>query len=149
MSIAETITRWRHRHGFGVQSPWAYELVRDALCDHSRFYAFDTLGGTKRDEQLFRLAHWLHATAIAADGLSDTARRYLLAACPKLAITPLTLPLPETSLPDCAIVEDIAGSGKALWQQLLQQPQTTSAFDLRHRGIAFFDPARQRQIYLL
>lgn len=62
----------RHRLGFGVQSPWAFYLVRFVLREKWPFYAFDELKTLRRqlpknastfsqkhDERLFRLANWL------------------------------------------------------------------------------------------
>lgn len=58
-----------HRHGFDVQSPWAYEMVRDVLFEHLQYYAYASLGKLRgvfsadgassqaMDEQLFRLAN--------------------------------------------------------------------------------------------
>lgn len=58
-----------HRHGFDVQSPWAYEMVCDVLFEHLCYYAYDQLNllrkvfttegasTTDMDEQLFRLAN--------------------------------------------------------------------------------------------
>lgn len=58
-----------HRHGFDVQSPWAYEMVCDVLFEHLCYYAYDQLSllrkvfttegasTTDMDEQLFRLAN--------------------------------------------------------------------------------------------
>lgn len=58
-----------HRHGFDVQSPWAYEMVCDVLFEPLRYYAYDQLSllrkvfttevasTTDMDEQLFRLAN--------------------------------------------------------------------------------------------
>ena len=58
-----------HRHGFDVQSPWAYEMVCDVLFEPLRYYAYDQLNllrkvfttesgsTTDMDEQLFRLAN--------------------------------------------------------------------------------------------
>ena len=58
-----------HRHGFDVQSPWAYEMVCDVLFEHLCYYAYDQLSllrkvfttkgasTTAMDEQLFRLAN--------------------------------------------------------------------------------------------
>ncbi len=59
-----------HRHGFDVQSPWAYELVRDVLFEELPYYAYEKLGivresfpkeerkcSQKADERLFRIAN--------------------------------------------------------------------------------------------
>mgnify|MGYP007022090501 CR=1 FL=1 len=141
------IARWWHQRGFGVQSPWAYELVRDALFDRHRFYAFDTLGGTPADEQLFRLANWLKPTVMMQEGMTDKGREYVQAACPTVRI----LPWDERNITNeaCVVVEQIHRQGRTCWQQVLAHPRTTSSFDLGHRGIAFFDPCRQHQTYFL
>mgnify|MGYP006872984217 CR=1 FL=1 len=142
------LERWRHRHGFGVQSPWAYELVTDALTDRHRYYVFDRLAGNESDEQLFRLARWLgEGWELMGEGLDSHAREYVLAARTGMVVRDLDLDAagPHT----CAVVEDIRHSRRNLWQRLLHHTATTSTFDLGNRGIAFFDPARQRQNYKL
>ena len=71
----------RHRLGFGVQSPWAFYLVRFVLQEKWPYYAFDELkslrrrlpknGATfsrKHDERLFRLANWLKPERIFVVG---------------------------------------------------------------------------------
>lgn len=149
-TLAWPFNRWRHRHGFGVQSPWAYALVRDALFEPLRYYAFDTLGGSSADEQLFRLAVWLPKDSrLMAVGLSDRARRYIRAARPSLTLAPFDAALLHDSR-TVLVVEDIRHTNRSLWHEtILPHPSRTSAFDLGHRGIAFFDPARQQQIYYL
>lgn len=149
-TLSWPFNRWRHRHGFGVQSPWAYALVRDALFEPLRYYAFDTLGGTAADEQLFRLAVWLPKDSrLMGVGLSHRARRYIRAARPSIALAPYDTALlsdPRTVV----VVEDIRRANRSLWHDtVLAHPARTSAFDLGRRGIAFFHPARQRQVYYL
>lgn len=141
--------RWRHRHGFGVQSPWAYSLVSDALFEPLRYYAFDTLGGTRADEQLFRLAVWLPAgSVLMGAGISASGRRYLAAARPTLVVEDYDAARIDSRT--VLVVEDIRASRRSLWRDaVLPRPDRTSAFDLGHRGIAFFSPARQRQVYYL
>ena len=60
------IQRFFHRYGFGIQSPWAYSLVRNVLFEPLRYYAFDELQAKhpqcskterKRNEQLFRIVN--------------------------------------------------------------------------------------------
>ena len=148
------IGRWRHRHGFGLHSPWVYEFVRDVLFESNAYYAFRTLRGTAADEQLYRLALWLPTDRLMVEGLSEAGRRHILAAKPGLHLVPCS----EEGIgaDTCAIIEDISGRGKCLWQRLLAHPRRTAAFDIllsssggQHRGIAFFSPARQRQVYTL
>lgn len=44
------ISRWWHRKGFGIQSPWAYSLVTEVLChkDNLRQRLQEYLGDTPR-----------------------------------------------------------------------------------------------------
>lgn len=71
------LLRYFRRKGFGVQSPWAYELVRDVLFESLPYYHFIALNavgkelcGTryasrrKADEQLFRLSNYLRPASI-------------------------------------------------------------------------------------
>ena len=148
------IGRWRHRHGFGLHSPWVYEFVRDVLFEPNAYYAFRTLRGTPADEQLYRLALWLPADSLMVEGLSEQGRRHILAAKNNIHLAPCC----EDDIGDdtCLVTEDIRRRGKAMWQRLLAHPRRTAAFDIRlpasggqHRGIAFFSPARQRQVYTL
>lgn len=142
------LNRWRHRHGYGVQSPWAFALVRDVLFEPLRYYAFDHLGGTPRDEQLFRLALWLPTDCLMAKDIGETGLRYLLAARPALRLIPFDPSRidEETVL----VVERIRGANRTLWrEQVLPLQGRTSAFDMGDRGLAFFSPARQRYLYYL
>lgn len=149
MTPLEPLQRWRHRHGFGIHSPWAYEFVRDALFETAGYYAFHRLRGTAADEQLFRVVHWLQPPLLMQEGVSDRGLEHIKAAQPDIHIRPYD---PEALWEDsCVIVEDIHGSRRQLWRDILANPHRTTAFDiaLPHavRGIAFFDPARQRQVH--
>lgn len=90
-----------HRFGFGIQSPWAYDLVTNVLFAHSHYYAFESLKRqhphhARRGEQLFRLVNALHPTTaaiIADDTEAETAeafRAYIQAASTGLQVTTLT-----------------------------------------------------------
>ena len=35
--------RWRHSRGFGVQSPWAYRMLRYVINEHYPYYAYEEL----------------------------------------------------------------------------------------------------------
>lgn len=35
------LSRWRHCRGFGIQSPWAYNLVRYVINEHAPYYAYE------------------------------------------------------------------------------------------------------------
>lgn len=148
----DALHRWRHRHGYGVHSPWAYEFVRDVLFATCRCDTLDALRGTVPDEQLFRAARWLQVDRFLLAGISDTGHRYILTARPAAQILPFAPDIRPTES-DCAIIDGICAGQRDLWQRILDQPQRTTAFDIRMqgggRGIALFSPARQRQLYTL
>lgn len=181
MNIKEKVQRWWHRSGFGIHSPWAYELVTEALFSEDHYYAFDTMEGTEADRQLYRLFLWLKPKHYTACGGTESAKAHMKAAFQStgnkteaeiLYFAPDRLWEVEKAFGSnwwsvgqntCIIVDGICQKEvakpnvlrpetlvpRAVWDELLQKPQTTSAFDLGDRGIVFFDPARQRQTYLL
>jgi len=143
-----SFNRWRHRHGFGVQSPWAYHFVRDILFEPLRYYAFDELGGGKSEEQLFRLALWLPTNCLMVKDVSDLGIRYLQTARSTLRLVPFDAA--QIHQWTVLVVEDIRHANRKLWYEVvLPRRDRTSAFDLGRRGIAFFDSAHQRQVYYL
>lgn len=169
MSILQNIlqypNRLRHRLGFGVQSPWAYEFVRDALFEKRRYYVFDALHGSRADEQLFRIVQWLRPEEITEHASSATTHQYLEAA--KNVTHPSAFHLhyfgeeasrdleemlqseSSFSANTCLVIDGIHSVHKVAWELLLQHPRITSSFSLHKRGIAFFDTARQRKNYIL
>lgn len=133
------------------------------LFDPYRFYAFDQLGGTTADEQLFKICRWLKAKDIVAHTDDNTTKAYLVYNLKNKGdrfvihyydgkhLSQLENDLSNNLFDanSCVIVEDIRHQASAIWQKLIARPLTTSTFDLANRGIAFFDPARQKQNYLL
>ena len=166
MSIKEKWLRWRHRHGFGIHSPWAYELVTEALCSKSQFYKFAELEGTESDRQLFRLFVWLRPKRYIAAGGTETALAHMKAAYDSYTnrgdtevyyfATDRAEEVEKAfqggwvDEHSCLIVEGIdQPQNRQLWTALVAAKSVTSTFETRHRGIAFYDPARQKQNYLI
>lgn len=76
--------RLRHRRGFGVQSPWAYEFVRDVVEEKSLYYAFDDMADLTASlgldvkpslkchyELLFRIVNSLKPSYVLQAGIGD------------------------------------------------------------------------------
>ena len=165
--------RFFHRYGFGIQSPWAYSLVRNVLFESLRYYAYDDLRRKyptqsrkerKRNEQLFRIVNHFKPSEIAVAGNCPPSTTDYLQAPIGSAILPTPTAAsaffyfaPEVrgeapgELPANAVViiDDICHSNKMLWEQFLQKPQVTAIFDMGYRGVLFFDPKRIRQTYQL
>lgn len=161
------IHRWRHRHGFGIHSPWAYELVRDALFEKLPYYAFDSIEeGSAADEQLYRFVCWLRPRSYIYAYHDRVRKEFVDAAWRSLrnysnytlyyyayAFTQsLEYQWPGYQIPPnvCIVIDGIDMSpARDIWHQLLANPLATSSFEQPTRGIIFFDPAHQRQNYLL
>ena len=162
------IKRFFHGYGFGIQSPWAYSLVRNVLFESLRYYAFDDLRQKypnlsrkerKRNEQLFRIVNHFKPKSVEMIGNPDEAtRNYLLPPTSHLSpfifyyIAPFA-PFPSipTAFPDgtVIVVDDIRKSNIAIWKQLLLCHQATAIFEMGYRGMIVFDPKRIRQVYTL
>lgn len=146
-------SRWLHRRGYGVQSPWAYEIVRDALFDTNHFYAFENLKGDSKDEQLFRLVHKARPNCVYLISPRKHSVDYVRAARSSANVIVLKVilleNLPEFAQDSCVIVENIDKANAEVWQSFVNSPIVTTSFEMRSRGIAFFDKARQKQNYLL
>jgi hypothetical protein len=89
----------KHR-GFGVQSPFAYDFIREVIYGDGEYYAFRELRAERRaafrsacgnslktDLMLFRLANFVHPTTIFAPAARmDISRRYLSEGCTSAAV---------------------------------------------------------------
>lgn len=145
------ISRWLHRHGFGIHSPWAYSVLRDVLFESLPYYAFTELQQqfpcrsrrTRRmDEQLFRLHNYAASTPVTLIGhFTDCALMYARRGveCHNNI---------EPPVDKIVVVEDIHGVGRDVWHDLMTQPDATATFDIGGcRGIAFFNPNLTKQHY--
>ena len=85
------ISRWRHRRGYGVHSPWAFSWITQVIYNDMAYYAYadlqrrrrlpaadpEALAGTlseKDDRLLFRMANAAEANDIAVVGAVGAAR---------------------------------------------------------------------------
>ena len=83
------LKRFRHRCGYGIHSPFAFQFVTGVIYEKGEYYAYDALENLYRQESnhelrlkdcklLFRLANFAHAkTAYEALGEENTARTAL------------------------------------------------------------------------
>lgn len=124
--------RWWHRHGFGVQSPSDYELVRDVLFEPLHYYAYQDQGlRTPAERQLYRIRLWRPDSRII-----HSPQEYQSAAA---------LATDDTVM----VIEDISGQNEGIWQQILHDPRARVTFDMRNRGLVLFNSKRIKQNYLL
>lgn len=137
--IMTALPRAIHRRGFGVQSPWAYELVRDVLFEPLQYYAYEEQHlVTRWQQQLFRIRnHYRHQPLIIIDDTSQAAvERYEQA-------------LQHVTSDTILIIENIDNENAKLWDAIVKDPRAIVTFDMRHRGMVTFDTRRIKQNYLL
>lgn len=127
--------RLRHRHGYGVQSPWAYELVRDVFFEKLPYYAYKDLNlDTESKRQLWRIRNHFGDKVIV---LNDNAsRRYDEVAA-------------NASADTVVVIENLTGQNALLWNRILTDHRCTVTFDLVNRGVVTFDRKRIKQNYTL
>lgn len=162
------IQRFFHRYGFGIQSPWAYSLVRNVLFEPLRYYAYDELREKfpqcskterKRNEQLFRIVNYFKPQEVKIVGNANEATRDYLYAhlstfnsqlfyyiCPSAPISSIPKTLSDGML---LVIDDICETNKAAWKQLTANAQVTAIFDMQYRGLLCCDAKRIRQTYTL
>lgn len=137
--LLTALPRAIHRRGFGVQSPWAYELVRDVLFESLHYYAYDEQGlNTPLEQQLFRIQNHFkgHPMVVIEEKGEVAAQQY------EEAVQQVT---PDTVL----IMEHIHDENADLWTRTVNDPRAIITFDMRKRGMVIFDPQRIKQNYLL
>lgn len=145
MNIARTLyvlltypQRIRHRLGYGVQSPWAYEMVRDVLFERLHYYSYEEQGiATSSDRQLWRLENYYRNSEFiyiapggaAADIYEQTAQ--------------------QANAGTGLVIDGLMGTNAPIWQRILRDPRATVTFDLGDRGLVTFDKKRIKQNYIL
>ena len=137
--ILTALPRAIHRRGFGVQSPWAYELVRDVLFESLPYYAYDEQKlSSPMQQQLFRIRnHFQGQPIVVIDEKGEKASQQ----CEEV----LQTVTPDTVL----ILEHINDENADLWTRMVDDSRTIITFDMRKRGMIIFDNKRIKQNYLL
>jgi len=93
------LSRLFARKGYGVQSPFAYHIVRDVAVEGMPFYAYDELQdrfGKRKDEGflrlIFRVANEVHPHQVRISPAlwSEALEAYILAGCAKVSVLKTT-----------------------------------------------------------
>lgn len=170
------LARFRHRRGYGVHSPFAYDLITQVLYTPGRYYADEWL-----DMQFSWWERWLHLRKIAGGRLlfrlanrwqaetmaSPHALPYelaylraggkkgsLMAKIPDETVDFLYLRHAEDGALDhlhqgSMLVVGELQKNHELWRQIQQDSRTRVTMDLYDFGLVFFDPKLQRQDYII
>ncbi len=137
--LLTSLPRAIHRRGFGIQSPWAYELVRDVLFEPIPYYAYEEQHlTTPMQQQLYRIRnHFKGHPIIVIDDKPECSDA--------LCRDEILSATPDTIL----IVEHIHDENADLWDLIVNDPRAIITFDMRKRGMVIFDKKRIKQNYLL
>ena len=169
MNVFGHIQRWLrgvgHSRGFGIQSPWAYRLVTEVLCQQLPYHAYDDLltmfpnVGRRRlrlCRLYLRLANYRQTLpwtiVLESDAPRGMVEEYVRAGCRNACVVLTTEwpqgvgDIPETGM---LVVEGISGGRREPWQQLLSDPHVGVSFDLFDCGICFFDHALNKRSYVI
>ncbi|MCR4995221.1 MAG: hypothetical protein K6A32_07625 [Bacteroidales bacterium] len=172
------IVRFRHRRGYGVHSPFAFNFLQSVIYERTPYYAYADLNRLhpwwvrtfraypmQCRRLLFRLTNYIHPQTIAVLGHRPIEQAYMQAAVPGArwvgkapadllfvsneALHQLQLPvMPAQGM---VIAEGIHRNrlSRQAWQRLLSDPQTAVTFDLYDYGIIFFDHRLHPQHYIV
>lgn len=190
------LSRFRHRCGYGVHSPFAFNFITGVIYEHGAYYAYHRLDGLYRrpvrllglrprkcGRLLFRLANYAHPGTLVAWEAPPVAQACLACGCESASFVALSgavdgdVVLPGSDVRSLMVylgarpgAEDVyrrfrhrftassmlvlAGihredACRALWRRLQILPEVGATFDLYDYGIAFFDPERNNQHYVV
>lgn len=157
------LRRIRHRKGYGVHSPFAFNMLTQVIYAPGQYYAYrelnalfslrDRLMRPRRravDRLLFRLSNALQPSTFCLLGASERALRHVEAGCssarPALPaqqnIAMLYVAKEGLSALDAVaeggfVVVDHLRNNRALWKQIRADERFTVTFDLHDVGLAF------------
>ncbi len=170
------LRRLPYRKGYGVHSPFAYDLLTQVIYSPGRYYDYQRLDAqftrwgrivshrrVAVDRLLFRLANRWQPERICAPDASERALRYLRHGCQHAKVVEGTqngaadlIYLANASREvmgsvgeGSLLVVDHLQKNLAFWQDLLRDSRTRVTFDLYDVGLAIFNPRLQRQDYII
>lgn len=175
--FTDRLTRFFTRRGYGVQSPFAYHMVRDVIVEKTPYFAYENLEKLySRDAQtsmlrlLFRLSNALQPSRclVSEHIWSERLQAYLSAGCHKTLFTSTTQIEPKTKY-DFFVSESVhavkdfwpymsetAGTfivalqgQKEAWNALCESEPHLLIFDLKKYGLILRKPTMASTIYYL
>lgn len=170
--------RFRHRRGYGVHSPLAFEFITQVIYEKSAYYAYEKLRA-RHERLLFRLVNYAQpqlaievgdcgaplflakpsARVVEArgdfslfptDGMGEIGFAHLPMGVAD-ARKWCELLLPRFGVKSLLVVDGIHADTerRELWQWLLADSRTGISFDLYETGIIMFDLSRIKQSYIV
>jgi len=169
------LLRVRHRNGYGVHSPFAFDFVTNVLYNGESYYAYKDMDGALHWWQrgrvrslrrlLFRLANYRRPRTLCCHGVDEETVMALHRGC--LGMRNLGVWDEDRGVADMIVTgekDDSAlrylGEGsmvvlwnlrgqRRLWQRLQEDGRVTVTFDLYDVGVAFARRDLNRQHYII
>jgi len=180
MNVCRRLIRWcegvGHGHGFGIQSPFAFDFVTTVINQKWPYYSYEPLKvqfplcskeKVELGRLLFRLANFIQPKTVYFDKKLPTPYlSYIQAGCRRVITvnSDISADLFCVSISDdvnklvglvgplsVGIVFDIYKNKKneQQWNNLLSSDKVRVSFDLYHLGVVFFDSTFLKHHYLL
>lgn len=136
------LKRLRHRKGYGVHSPFAYDFLRDVVYEKNHYYAYEDIDKRlkgnlwqrlcqrKRERLLFRLQNWCGER-------------------PFIHVVQWSPEVGRQLSPDAMLVLDSLQDNLTAWDRIKKDARTRVTFDLYDMGIALFTPTLNKQNYIV
>ena len=124
-----------HRHGFGIQSPSDYELVRDVLFEKLHYYAYNDLNlQTEGERQLWRIRNHFGEVVVIETKGEEATKQYEQAMQSKKPVI---------------VIEETDDENATLWNIAMTDERATITFDMGKRGLIVVNDKRIKQNYIL
>ena len=170
------LCRFRHRRGYGVHSPFAFDLITQVIYSPGEYYDYEWLDRQfptwqrllhlrplARARLMFRLINFWQPQEIAERGASPLMLNYLHMGCKHarqtdcdsalhydfVYLTDLRQGDSEMMSERSMLVVDGLQKYRAEWQHLQQDERVTVTFDLHDVGIAVRRAGLQKQNYIV
>ena len=176
--LCSRFRRVRHRNGYGVHSPFAYNFIKSVVYERGQYYAYPALAAARRkaagEEReltprchrlLFRVANFVHpASAAVVSPHGALSAAYIQAGSVHAAVTVADAPeslkegdyhvweraaaSPATQAMVCSGIRSSRGAREA-WAAICADERAVVTFDLYELGIVFLDKNLNKQNYIV
>lgn len=156
-AFAKYLSRWKHGHGFGVHSPWAYRVITEVIGEHAKYYAYpeiNELFGTRSKTARIVYRLLLHLQPSRVDVVGDERWHHLARLTGTLNQhgTPVLIIDNPANVKSFGDAENViftclgTNAGRALWRKTLAERSTGMAIDSHRKiGIISFRHGLPRQ----
>ena len=134
--------RFRHRCGYGVHSPFAFNLITHVIYESTAYYKYEELAKAQKQLELEKDKRWKYE--------SKKVKR-LLYRHPDFVEEVFRICSTRTRGKSVFVIEGIRYTPQmfALWKRMKQDGWAGITFDLYDLGIIFFDKTKIKQDYIV